>query len=263
MAYQAMQFMGLHAAMVAGVGALTASHAIDTTTPIYRLADGRQNGLVTFAAVQTNPYITLDRGAGTLRAITRLLIPSGHNLATATTIQVDTDDNSGFTSATNILAAVAVSAGLINLALTSSTERYVRITFNGTSIKPELGELVYTDAKTLTRGPQPGWKDYKQINIASTRSRAGVSSKEIMGDPRRSFEFTHERLGATDDGVVAQWLSDISYGAHNFYFVPPDSGETPIWCELVGQYDRNQDRPAPIANGATYEVTFALEEFID
>lgn len=263
MSYQAMQFMGLHAAMAAGVGALTASHTISTSTPIYRLADGRQNGLVTFAAAQNNPYITLDRGAGTLAPITRLLIPSGHNLATVTTIAVTADNDSGFGSPTTILSAVAVSSGLINLALTSNSERYVRITFAGTSINPQLGELVYTDAKTLTRGPIPNWKDFKQINISATRSRAGVSSKEILGNPRRSFEFTHERLGSTDDGVVAQWLSDISYGAHNFYFVPPDSGEVPIWCELVGQYNRAQDRPAPIANGATYEVTFVLEEFID
>lgn len=264
MAYEALEIMGLHAAMKAGVGSLSASHTVDTTTPIYRLSDGRKNGLVTLAAAQTNPYIQLDRGVGSLDSITRMLIPSGHNLAGADTIKVEADDNAGFASPTSLLAAVAVTAGLIDKTfIAGNTERYVRITFTSASFNPSLGELVYTDTTTLTRGPDHSWSDSKRANIMVTRSQSGVSSKLIQGDERRVFEFTHHRLGTTDDAAIDAWLEEISFGAQNFYFTPPNTAESAIWVELVGPYGRVQDHPVPGAGDPAYEVTFTLEEFID
>lgn len=260
MAYRAPRLMILHAAQTAGVAAITTPAGTFAAGSQAALIDSRAAALATWTASGTGREIRLDRGAAGLEAIDRLIIPSGHNLATFTSISVDTDDNSGFTTPTTILAAVAVSAGVISLAMTSSTERYVRLTIAGTGT-PELGELVYSRTRATAGVLNPEWTDERSANVSRFISRAGVEGRAVLGAMRRRFEFEFEWQSSTSDTLLSDLVTAYGAGA-SLWLDPPDDTEAPVHVVVADAVARKQDHPVPGAGTFSYSYSIAFEEVL-
>ena len=258
MAFRLPRYSFLHALRAAGSSALTVSVAEVTGFPKVRLLDGMHQPLAKFVS-GAGVTFTLDRGAAGLEVIDRLILPAGHNLAGATTIAVTSDDNSGFTTPTTMLAAVAVAAGQIDKNLTGSTERYVRLTVAGTGAW-ELPELWFTRYRVFTdtqNALDPKWADQYVPSLVRANFPSGVTATLELGDPKRAFEFTHRKLSGADLAIYDELAAAIRYGRDAFWIDPPDDTELPVCMECAAVPTRTQDHPIPVSGTTyTYDVSW-------
>jgi len=252
------RFVFLHAARAAGLASVTCSAASVAGFPIVRLLDGRANALAKFASGAGVTW-TVNRGAAGLEAVDRLLIPAGHNLAGATSIEVTSDDSSGFTTPTTLLAAVAVAAGQIDKALAPSTEQYLRMTAAGTGAW-ELGELWLGRTRAPTAGVfDPHWHDPTLPSLVRHEFPSGESAVLELGDPKHTWRIEHSWLAGADLAVYAELAAAIGYGRDVFYLDPPDDAEPARLVELSAAPDREQDAEVPLVE-LTYTYRLALAE---
>lgn len=263
MAYREPRFMFLHAAQLAGDAGLSSNETLDADFPKAHAIDGRLEAQVKLDAAAGGDWtLTVDRGAGSLEAIDRLIIPAGHNLASvAGDLMLEADDNSGFTTPTTLLDFTPA-AGLIDQSFTSNTERYVRLKRDNAAVVWQLGELYLTRTRQPTRGPVNAWEDPFVPNVETFQTLAGVTGSEQFGSPRRTFNMVWRGLSGTDLAVFDELLSRIGYGPGiPFYFDPPEDSEPAIFVELLEQYQRKQDAKIP-QQAIRYEVGLSLIEAV-
>jgi hypothetical protein len=262
MAYRNPRWGLLHAAREAGAAAIT-STTEDASFPHENLIDDRAGTLFKFTASAANLQIDLDRGAGfaALTGIDRLYIPDGHNLSS--TIDVFEDDNSGFSSATTLLSAGAVPAsGAVDLDITESSERYIRVEFNGTG-QWELPQLILTKTLTTTRGPDPDWRGpVPEENALHARKASGATAHLQLGADQDSWRFVYNRVLEATDLTNLDSLLDLG-STPVFLFDPPDDSAYPAILATLTLRDRRNDHPNPAGvSGRRMRYEFSLLEHI-
>lgn len=261
MSWRNPRYAFLHAGRDAGAAALTPSPAADADFPVDFLVDDRAGSLFKFGSSSSSAQVDLDRGAAGLEALDRLLIPSGHNLG-GNTITLEADDNAGFSSPTTLLNAVAVSAGLIDQAFASNTERYLRLSIGGTGTW-EIPEWVLTRTRTTTRGPEPGWEDYHEHNTLEFTKESGSIASLSLGPDRRVFAYRYRDVKDSDDLAVFSELIAAVGTARPFYLDPAFDTEAAIWVKLSEDSRQRQDPQVPAATDATQrEIELRLREHV-
>jgi hypothetical protein len=237
----------LHAARDAGAAAITDnSHGWLAANPKDFLIDDRAGALATFDSSETDHWIQVDRGAGSLDAIDRLLIPSGHNLA-GTTLTVKTG---AADPPTTSRFSGAVVAGLIDEDITTNSDRYVRLEITGTGAWA-IPELVYTSTQVTTRGPEPGWLDHLQHNTRHFEKDSGVIASLALGADRRRIEYVYRDVKLAADLLVFAELVATCGTSKPFYLDPCFDTETPVWMKLIEDSRQVQDPAIPAATNTT------------
>jgi hypothetical protein len=258
MAWRNFQYAFLHAARDAGASAITGNNAFHADYPKDFLIDDRAGALCKFNAAATDHHIQVDRGAGTLEEIARLIVPVGHNF-NGENVRVRTATDSGFTTGVvEILAETAISATtIIDLAMTGGTEaqrkqRYVRLDWpNSTSTAWEIPELVLTRTRTTTRGPEQGWGDYYRHNTLDFEKDSGVVASLVLGADRRFFELTYRNVNDSDDLDVFSDLITTCGTSKPFYVDPAFDTESAVWVKLTEDSRQVQDPAIPAATNST------------
>lgn len=269
MAYQNPKFGFLHAAADAGEPALTSSSSPEAATgyPLAHLVDYRPSSLFTFGQTGAR-YVTVDRGAGTLEEIDRVVVPAGHNLATATLIRVHTSTTGVFSGEETLRVGWNQSSepdvsGIIDKEFTAETDdRYVRFyVLSPAGTAWSFGQLWYTATRqAATIGPKPDWTDQPVSNLI-VRELPTREATSILGANRRSFSLEHLHLESTDLEVYDDLFEQCSVGGRPFYFWPPDDSEVPLLMRITDrQVTRIHDFPAPASGRFMYRVRFSMIE---
>ena len=257
MTWQGFQYAFLHAARDAGAAAITTNNAFTTAGPKDFLIDDRAGALCIFSTAETDHYIQIDRGAGTLEEIARLIIPEGHNLDTET-VRVRTDTAVDFSAdPTEILVETAISGtGIIDEAMAGGTEaqrkyRYVRVDFpNAGAITPEIPELILTRTRTTDRGPEKGWDDYLVHNTQDFPLRSGAVASLSDGADRQFYGLDYRDVKLAADLLVFSDLIATCGTSKPFYVDKPFTGEDPVWVKLTEDSRQTQDEAVPAATDA-------------
>lgn len=259
MAYRLPLFAFLHAARTAGAAAVTPDDA-DAAYPKERLIDSQIRPRFRFGTTGANHRVDVDLGASFPTGFDRLLVPINHDVG-GQAFTVQQDDNSGFATPTS-LASGSFPAGTatIDVALTASTERYLRLTITPSG-RWFLPELWYTKRETTTRGPEPGWVDQPLPNVVETVLRSGSRFGQKLGARRRQFSLSYTHLPDADRALfVVSLLDATNDGALPFWYWPPDDTEAPVLVHLAEPPSMVQDRDNPRATSQAWNGTFALLE---
>lgn len=258
MSWQSAYFVMGHAARIAGNATMTPAAAAGFDA--YYLRDGGAQALAKFGSSGANSRVDIDRGAGTLTTLDRLVIPSGHNLG-AQTVTLYGSATGAFAGEETTLHTFSSAAGLINQTLTTpSALRYLRCVFAGTG-QWQLGELWVGKTITLASGAAPRWSDPYAPNLITYVFDSGVTGSVELGPAIRSFSYSFDGLVAADTLLMEELLQDIGYGLHTFWFMPPDTGETLRLMRLSQPADRAQASSNPRGSGPVY--TYSLEMIED
>lgn len=250
MAWRNPQYNFVHAVRTAGAASITPTPAAAAGFPVDNLIDDRAGSLFKFTSSGAGSTLVIDRGAGSLDAIDRLLIPAGHNITG--TIDLEADDNAGFTSPTALLTNEAVATGLIDETFASNTERYLKITFDATGTW-EITQLIFTEKRTTTRGPNPlpGWPDQLIDNTLLFPKASGVVAALELGADRRRIQYDYRVLESADELVFSDLWTECAT-ARPFFLDPAYDDETPIWVRLVEPIERRLDTVAPQSDSRKY-----------
>lgn len=252
-------FVWSHAGRSAGDASVTMSPAASSAMPKYRSLDGFGQSLAQHGSSSGAAYWQVDRGTGTLEAVDRLLIPSGHNLG-AQTVTVASDDNSGFTTPTT-LASFTSAAGLIEQSLTSSTERYLRVSFGGTG-QWEYGEMWLGRTRTPSSAVvvDPAWKRAPLSNVTVQRFPTGVQGSVVNGPDQRTLGMTLRWVAGADATLVEDMIAACGGAKSPLWVAGPDDAvpTTLMWLAAVSAWE--QDSSVPQATGPTYTVQLELTE---
>ncbi len=259
MAWRNIQFSHLHAARDAGSAAISTGTSFETSKDF--LIDDRGGSLCRLGATSANQYIQIDRGAAGLNEIDRLYIPVGHNL-NGCTIRLESSASVGMGSPTTMLAATAVvTTTALAYSLTSSTQRYVRLTFQTSGTKWAIGELVLGHIRTPNRGPDAGWTDDYSYPVQIFEKRTGARPAAQFGPRRRVFEFTFRRVTTTELVYFLTLLGVVGI-TRPFLFDPPFDHEPTLWVSLVDSYRMVLDSKVPeVYTYPHYQLTFSIAEW--
>jgi hypothetical protein len=238
----------------AGLSGVSAANAFTTAGPKDFLLDDRAGSLTVFATSESDHYVQIDRGAGTLEAIDRLWIPSGHNFAGADIRVRSAISSDMITGVTTELAAVAAPAGALDFALSSTTKRYVRLDWPNDTGAWEFGELILTRIRTTTDGPLQGWRDYPQHNRVEFEKESGASATLAMGADRRVLEIDYR---ATNDSLFAEMMADV--GTFKPLLIDPPYGDAPaaatepvVWMKFSEDVRVTEATDAPASQTVRY-----------
>ena len=244
----------LHAGALAGSAAITTKYATASGFGKERLIDSRSALLMKFAASQADHDVETNRGTGTLEAVDRCWIPAGHNL-TGATVRVYSGASSP--AATLRGSAVVGGTGAIDFAFTSTTDRYLRVLFDGTGTW-ELAELWLTRRRSTTRGLDPGW-DAPIVVPSEVTELPTREISTLLGPARRVYGLTYHDVDETGaDAVLLQNVANLGR-ASAFLFWPPNADALPFVAKLLEDLDREQDSPMP-ALKLGHEYIFRLIE---
>lgn len=240
---------------------MSVSPAENASFPAYYAYDGRAQSLFKFGSSSSSATFTIDRGAGTLEAVDRLVIPSGHNLGSQS-VTITSDDNAGFATPTT-LASFTSAAGLINQALTSSTERYLRVAFGGTGTW-ELPEVWIGRVRTPAVGPRPEWTRARQPNYQRVQFDSGVTAGSQIGPMRWAYAFAWTALAGTDLAIFSDLEAAVSSAGERLWMMTPDSDVGLLLMELSEPMQWRQDHPVPgnAVTGPTWTVALKVIEAI-
>jgi len=250
----------LHAARAVGAAAVTPDDA-DAAYPKERLIDTQIRPRFRFGTTGAGHTIDVDLLAGFATGFDRLLIPTGHDLnGQAYTVQQD--DNGGFATPAPLGSGSFSGTGHLDVALTASTERFLRLTITPSG-RWFLPELWYTTRVSTTRGPEPGWTDQPLANVNETVLRSGARFGQKLGDRRRQFTLSYTHLSDAERATFATSLLDATNdGALAFWYWPPDDTEPPVLVHLAAQLTMVQDRSNPRATGQAWNGTLSLLQSI-
>jgi hypothetical protein len=238
----------LHAARDAGAAAITDnSHGWLSTHPKDFLIDNRAGSLATFDSSESDHWIQIDRGAGSLHAINRLLIPSGHNLA-GTTLTVKT--GAADPPTTTRLTSGAIVAGLISEGVTQNSDQYVRLEITGTGAWA-IPELIYSYTETTDRGPEQGWVDMIRHNTLDYGLESGAVASLSLGADRRFIEYVYRDVKLAADLTAFADLITTCGTSRPFYLDPCFTTESPIWMKLTEDSRQMQDPELPAFTDST------------
>jgi hypothetical protein len=261
MAYRNLRFAFLHAAADAGDSALTSSsqHA---DYPRRHLIDRRPSSLFRFNTTTVDEWVKVDRGAGTLEAVDRMIIPPGHNLDTCDLLRIFRSPNdSDWTQVDGWNQTIESDPdGIIDRTFTSTTNRYLRFNCLEAGTQWEFGQLYFTRTRAITVGPEPKWTD-QQVPVSVEVPFWTRDATALFAPNRRLYSFAQPGLESTDLTIYDDLIAAVS-DAVAFYVDPPDDSETARFVKIVPRsWRREQYHPTPSARGAAlYRVSFNMLE---
>lgn len=149
-----------------------------------------------------------------------------------------------------------------NVPFTSKTQLEVQITTNGgaeDSTVPSVGELFFTQARTMTRGPMPNWDHPWRRWQERLATQGGVSHAWQTGVARKTFEMTWENVSGADLTLLTDMREQTAGYAHSFWFLPPDTDYGLIQVEVAGEplWDHAWQGSVP-----AHRVTLSLVEVL-
>jgi hypothetical protein len=254
MAHQLITMNFLHAAADAGTAAISTQNAVAAGWPVAHLVDRIAGTLMKFNASAADHDIEVDRGAGTLEAIDRLIIPLGHNLS-GSTVEVFSDPTPGPTTSRGSAAATAA---LFSLDFTSNTDRYVRVTFSGSGTW-EIPQLFLTRKRTFSKGIDPRWDAPIVEPDSLVESFPGREDVTITAPGRRVLEIEAIAYDGADLTIYDDLVAAV--GKHTpFYIDPPDSDLGTLFVRIANDPGRTQDFPAPAAGTVSYTIRLSMVE---
>jgi hypothetical protein len=246
MAWRNIRLYYAHAARAAGASGISSNATF--STPKDHLIDDR-GGIITRLSSGANNYIQIDRGAPS-STLNKLYIPAGHELS-GCTIKLESDDNSGFSSPLTMLADTAITNNLaINYDTANSGERYLRLTMI-TSGTWGLGELIISQQRALSRGPETSWTDETVYPAAVYEKRTGARPAAEFGSPLRAMAFDFRRVDPADLAFFTGLELAVGVTRPFLLDAPFDDGGT-IWCSLTGPISREFDSKNPIGESQRY-----------
>lgn len=253
-------FVWSHAGRAAGDASVTMSPAASSTMPKYRSLDGFGQSLAQHGSSSASAYWQVDRGAGTLEAVDRLLIPSGHNLG-AQTVAVKASATGAYAGEETTLASFTSAAGLIEQAVTSSTARYLRVSFGGTG-QWEYGEMWLGRTRTPSSAVvvDPGWKRPPLSNVTVQRFPTGVQGSVVNGPDQRTLGMTLRWVAGSDLTLFEDLATACGAAKAPFWVGGPDDATPTMlaWLSAISAWE--QDSEVPQATGPTYTVQLELVE---
>ncbi len=262
MSWRNPSYAHLHAARDAGVGGLSlGSGSADSDFPLANLIDDRHSVQMKFTAAATTHELDLNRGAAGLTAISRLSILN-HNLD-GKRIKLDAGTD-GATFGTPLLASTLISGtAAIDTAVTSTTLRYLRLTFPTTSVQPMLGQLIYTATVTLTQGPDPEqWIDQPVSDVLQFDDGDSLQVRPV----RRFVEYRYPVAGRTaaDLTKLEALISAVStYRPFllDSAYAEDDGGWTKVMKLTRDPSESNASR-APAVQSRRRDITLSMLEHI-
>ena len=194
MAYQNPSYCFLHAAADAGAASMFASDnetgtpdREDPDYPLENLIDYRPSSLFKFSAGDTNNAVYIDRGAGTLENITWIIIPPGHNLATAGVCLLESDTTSAWAAPNNRASWTQTGEsdpdGIITKVTETFNDRYVRFRVNAPSTA--WRSVKYGSPTSAPLAPQ-----HSTQGGPSSRSAPTSTSRFLLALPRSHSQVT-------------------------------------------------------------------------
>lgn len=244
------QYSFVHAARTAGAAAISTVPGVAAGFPVDNLIDDRAGSLFKFTSSGADSKIIVNRGAGSLDPIDRLLIPAGHNITG--TINLLADDSAGFPDPTTLLSGEAVATGLIDETFALNSQQFVKINFNADG-QWQIPQLILTEKRTTDRGPDPlpGWSDQLIDNTLLFPKSSGVVAALELGVDRRRIEYDYRVLETADELVFAELWTECAT-ARPFFLDPAYDDEPPIWVRLVEPIERRLDTIAPQSDARAY-----------
>ena len=227
MAFRAPRYSYVHAAREVGVAAITLSDAASADFPVDNLIDDRAGTIFKFNASAVNPTIDFDLGANFDTGLSRLIIPSNHDIESVT---VEQDTGGSFASPTTLHAAdTGINAGVLYdsgpFDQQNSTERFIRVTINGTA-QFKIPQIILTKIVTLAKGPfLRDSRDEKIANVARQVQPTGLSPTVQLGPQQRVIEYEYPLVEGAD--LTAMELLVNTVGMSFPFFVDPASFSTP------------------------------------
>ena len=125
----------------------------------------------------------------------------------------------------------------------------------------KLGEITIGKRVSLDRGPAPGWRHSVLSNLDRLQTKSGISSQWLNGRPRRTWQFTYERLSDSDMEKFSGLYRHAGGGAFVFYFLPPDDSLswTPVLLSQDAEITADSDAPMAFSsNGVSLNIIEAL-----
>lgn len=265
MSWRNPQYAYRHAARDAGAAAITPDATVDANFPKQNLIDNRMTVPFKWTNSIIDHQIDIDQGASFPTELNRLWIPPGHNLPTAH-IQVEEDDNSGFTSPTTLFADTLI-GGLtttaVDITITASSERYLRVSFPTVAGAWEFNQLFITELITTTRGPEPNWIDQPRSNVLQFESGDSVQ----LDPDQRFIEYSYRWLGrevATDLTKIEALVDYVS--THRPFLLDTaydiaDGGAT-LMMKMERDARARNDVRAPQVTARRKGISIAMLEYL-
>jgi hypothetical protein len=261
MSWRNPRYCYLHAARDAGAAAISTNNTFHADFPKDFLIDDRAGSLCKMGTSEIDHYIQVDRGAGTLDAIDRLIIPVGHNLS-GFTFDLYADDNAGMASPTTLINGASATAAMIDEDFASNQERYVRLVPVGTG-QWAFPELMLTATETTTRGPEPGWVDMLRHNTLDFEKESGSIASLSLGANRRFIEYVYRLVVVAADLTVFSELIAACGTSKPFYLDPCFDTEAAIWMKLTEDSRQQLDRASPASpDSARPEIRLSMLEHL-
>lgn len=212
---------------ISGLAATAFTWSSAFTTNRDRLNDGKGDWLVagSSSAQASGQTLTIDLGSATAIVGVALI---NHNLASgACTVQVSSDDNSGFSSPTVRKSATTINTSApyekdTILQFTSASERYWRLTFAHTGTKiVTLGELLlFTTITTLSRAEVFGRGEEERYPQNRIESPTGFQRATSLSGVQRVKRLPFKDLRGTSerDELMTMWRATRG-GALNLLYI--------------------------------------------
>ncbi len=261
MSWRNPRFCYMHAARAVGASAITSKNAFHSDYPKDFLIDDRAGSLCKFAGSASDHSIIVDLGASPV-SVERVYVPVGHNYS-GTQIGMEQDTDIAFPSPTGILYWKNTTAAAVDHAMdVNSSERYVRFVWNGTGTW-ETPELILTQTKATSRGPEPGWEDYYRHNTLDFDKESGVIASLSLGADRRYFALSYRDVKLAADLTIFSDLVSTCGTSKPFLFDPPFTTESAVWVKLVEDSRQLQDPAMPAATNSTQrQIRLSMLEHI-
>jgi len=267
MAFRAPRYSYVHAAREVGVAWITVSDTADADFPVDNLIDDRAGTIFKWSASVVNPTIDIDLGAGFDTGISRLIIPSNHNIEQIT---VQDDDAADFVGATTLHAADTspVAGTLIDIEFDTgnSTQRYIRITITGTA-QYSLSQIILTkiifDSATAPGPNLVASPDGHKANASRLIQQTGLSPTTPHGAQQRVLDYLYESPLSGSDLTDMEAFIDSVGMSRPFYVdpasfsTPPETDEPALWMKFADK-PRSQNSilvPMIAARSKTFELS--------
>jgi len=246
---------------------VTPTPAEDSSFPVTRCYDDQLTPIFKHTSSGLNPQLSLDRGATPAGSTPdRIIVGPNWVHGAGVTLQVQEDDNSGYTSAT-LLTTITLSGFDEASPLTepfdssSSDERYIRVRMTGTC-QPEYREVWLTQDRAITAGPDPTYLKYPVANLTEVETMSGTTWRVRRSENRELIEMTFRYVDSSDIAIFDDLQSETLDGLYPFWFFPPDDSADPLFMELIEDIRREQAATNPQGAGEHWDVTLRMRERI-
>lgn len=238
--YQAPAFGYLHALREAGNSAVTVPDTLTAATPKSRLLDHQGRRMATRSATgQTR--VRVDRGLRVREPVTRLVVPTGHNLAGTRMVMHQDVSGSPWTGgevefqpyslargSTQLSGRHGFHRGLNVVDFAPVYGRHLQLTLESAPSAHQIGEVWWTRTISPTQGPRYSYEWELLPSIEQIELPSGVSYSLERGVPRRRWRFRQSPISAADLQAYLSLFHTVGVMRDPFVWDPPGVFETQV-----------------------------------